>query len=121
VHGIRLKNEDIVKTMAIIGKKEQKMLLVLSENGLGKKTVLKKFRAQKRGGFGTKAMHINKKTGPLAGAIVLGEEESLIVISTHGKLIRVTLKNIPTLNRNTQGVKIMKLKKDDGVADFITF
>ena len=121
VRGIRLKNEDIVKTMAVIEKKEQKMLLVLSKNGLGKKTALKKFRAQKRGGSGTKAMHINKKTGPLAGAIVLREEENLIVISTHGKLIRVTLKNIPTLNRNTQGVKIMKLKKDDSVADFITF
>ncbi len=121
VHGIRLKKEDMVKTMAVIRKKEQKILLVLSKNGLGKKTALKKFRTQKRGGSGIKAMQINEKTGPLTGAIVLREEESLIVISTHGKLIRVALKNIPTLNRNTQGVKIMKLKKDDSVASFITF
>lgn len=121
VHGIRLKKEDMVKTMAVIKKKEQKILLVLSKNGLGKKTALKKFRTQKRGGSGIKAMQINEKTGPLTGAIVLREEESLIVISTHGKLIRVALKNIPTLNRNTQGVKIMKLKKDDSVASFITF
>jgi len=121
VHGIRLKKEDIVKTMAVIKKEEQKILLVLSKNGLGKKTMIKKFRVQKRGGSGIKAMQINEKTGPLTGAIVLREEESLIVISTHGKLIRVTLKNIPTLNRNTQGVKIMKLKKNDSVADFITF
>jgi len=121
VHGIRLKEDDIVRTMTIVSKGEKRSLLVLSENGLGKKTKVDKFRIQKRGGSGIKAMNVTKKTGDLAGAVILSEEENLIVISTHGKVIRVGLKNIPVLGRNTQGVKIMRLKEGDSVADFIIF
>jgi DNA gyrase subunit A len=121
VKAIRLRQDDVVKKMVVIQKNEDKNLLFISQKGLGKKTAISKFRTQKRGGSGIKAFKVTPKTGPLAGALVLNDEENLIVISKKGKVIRTDLKNVPLLSRNTQGVKIMKLKKDDEVADFIIF
>ena len=107
--------------MGVIRENEQKNIILISEKGLGKKTALEKFRIQKRGGSGIKAMKITNKTGPLANAMILGDEETLIIISKQGKVIRTSLKDIPLLNRNTQGVRIMRLKDGDAVADFVTF
>jgi DNA gyrase subunit A len=121
VRAIRLKEQDKVKCMTVVGKSDKKMLVLISENGLGKKTSLDKFRAQKRGGSGIKAMKVTPKTGPITSALFLSDEENLIIISKHGKVIRMTLDGIPVLGRNTQGVKIMKLKDGDSVADFIAF
>ncbi|MFA6436990.1 MAG: DNA gyrase subunit A [Candidatus Paceibacterota bacterium] len=121
VRAIRLKDQDKVKCMTVVGKSDKKMLVLISENGLGKKTSLDKFRAQKRGGSGIKAMKVTPKTGPIASALFLSDEENLIIISKHGKVIRMTLSGIPVLGRNTQGVRIMKLKDGDSVADFIAF
>jgi len=121
VRAIRLKKNDIVIEMGVIRENEQKNIILISEKGLGKKTALEKFRIQKRGGSGIKAMKITNKTGPLANAMILGDEETLIIISKQGKVIRTSLKDIPLLNRNTQGVRIMRLKDGDAVADFVTF
>jgi DNA gyrase subunit A len=123
VRGIRLREEDIVKTMGIINAAERKSsLLLIGEKGLGKKTAIAKFRRQKRGGYGIRAIKITTRTGDLAGGRILKpEEESLMIISKQGKVIRVSLGNIPLLNRNAQGVKIMRLKPGDSIADFITF
>lgn len=121
VRGIRLKEADLVKAMAVIRQDQEKELLLISEKGSGKRTLLDKFRLQKRGGSGIKAMNVTSKTGAVAAASVLRDEENLIVISSHGKVIRIGLKNIPLLGRNTQGVRVMRLKEKDSIADFITF
>ncbi|MEA2113171.1 MAG: DNA gyrase subunit A, partial [Patescibacteria group bacterium] len=119
VRGIRLKKGDKLVGMGIIGDKtEQKELkvLVITENGFGKKTDLKYYKAQKRGGTGIKTAKINEKTGNIAASHVLNPEtEDLIVISKKGQVIRMQLKSIPLLGRATQGVKIMKLNKSDKV------
>jgi len=125
VKGIRLKKGDGVVGMEVIEKrkiesKEQKpkeFLLVLTENGFGKRSDLKEYRSQSRGGAGIKTAKVNQKTGDLAASRILtGEEEDLIVISQKGQVIRTKISSIPKINRSTQGVRIMKLEPGDKVA-----
>lgn len=125
VKGISLKKDDEVVGMAVIRaqkatnkeRKAKEYLLVLSENGFGKRTALAEYRLQSRGGSGIKTANINPKTGDLVAAHLLtGEEEDLIVISQRGQVIRSKIASIPMLGRSTQGVKIMKLEEGDRVA-----
>ncbi len=116
VRGIRLKKNDFVIGMQIISDQNLK-LLVITENGSGKATGLKQFKVQKRGGSGLKAAKVTSKTGAIVTARLLrAEDEDLIVISTKGQVIRISLKDVPTLGRATQGVRIMKLETKDKVA-----
>ena len=123
VRGIRLKKDDkIVGMDMVIANSKQptansKNLLIITENGFGKKTELKHYRIQKRGGSGIKTAKITNKTGKIVAGRVLEEEsEDLIAISQKGQVIRMKLKDIRAAGRTTQGVKIMKLTKDDRVA-----
>ena len=123
VRGIKLKDaKDAVVAMDIIAKEAKDMeLLVLSENGYGKRTLLKQFKVQKRGGSGMKAMKVTPKTGSLVGALVTHEESmdnDLILTSTKGTIIRIPLKSVPLLGRVTQGVRVMKPTAGDSVAAF---
>jgi DNA gyrase subunit A len=97
--------------------KEKNYLLVVTENGYGKRTDLKEYRLQGRGGSGIKTAKITPKTGELVASRALTEEEEdLIVISQRGQVIRTNIVSIPKLSRSTQGVKIMKLEEGDKVA-----
>jgi len=122
IKGIRLKKGDEVVAVDILGTGKEKLenknyLLVVTENGYGKRTDIKEYKTQGRGGSGIKAANVTPKTGNLAAAKILtGEEEDLIVISQKGQVIRTEIKSIPTLNRATQGVRIMKLETGDNVA-----
>jgi len=91
-------------------------LLVMSANGLGKKTSLKEYKVQKRGGSGIKTAKITPKTGELIVAKIITTEEELIAMSKKGQVIRTALSGVPSLGRQTQGVSIMKLRAGDGVA-----
>jgi len=119
VRGIRLKKGDLVAGMEIVdqGDVSGKYLLVLSENGYGKRTFLKEYKRQFRGGSGIKVAQITSKTGFLKSIKVLNKEEKeLIVISQKAKVIRVKISSISKLGRVTQGVKIMRLSLGDKVA-----
>jgi len=117
VMGIRLKKGDEVVGMDVIKLKVKDYLLVVSENGYGKRTDLKEYRLQTRGGSGIKTANITDKTGDLVASKVLsGEEEDLIVISQKGQIIRTPINSISVISRSTQGVRIMKLEKGDKVA-----
>ena len=95
-------------------------LLVLSSAGYGKRTPLKEYKIQKRGGGGIKTANINAKTGSLIASRVIGEDDSeLVVISKKGQVIRIALKEIPSLGRSTLGVRIMKLRAGDSIAALI--
>jgi len=118
VKGISLKGKDKLIRMDVIGKdsKGQKVLVV-TENGFGKKTYLKNYKLQKRGGFGIKTAKLTAKTGNIvASHVIKSEQEDLIAISQKGQVIRTELKNIATLGRATQGVKVMKVNQGDKVA-----
>jgi len=121
IRGIRLKKGDEVVGMDIIGnlvsKSETKFLLVVSENGYGKRTDVKEYKIQGRGGSGIKTAQATAKTGNLVASMILtGEEEDLIVISEKGQVIRTKISTIAKLGRATQGVRIMRLDPGDKVA-----
>ncbi|MBI2462729.1 MAG: DNA gyrase subunit A [Candidatus Spechtbacteria bacterium] len=118
VHGLHVKQNDEIIGMGMIGASDKKQdILVIMENGYGKRTAIGSFKVQHRGGFGIKAANITAKTGALVSAQILKEEEDeLIVVSERGNVIRVGLKNIPHLGRVTQGVRIMRLESGDKVA-----
>ena len=89
----------------------------MSENGYGKMTKTSNFPTHKRGGIGIKAAVVTAKTGPLITVQALDAEATeILMISTKGQTIRVGLKDIPTLGRTTQGVRVMRMNDDDAVA-----
>ena len=97
---------------------EDTSLLLVTENGLGKRTQLKYYPVQKRSGLGVKVSEITKKTGKVASARILSDSNKEVVISTKdGQTIKLPInkRSIPTLTRPTQGVILMKLKSDNPV------
>lgn len=116
VRGVRLRPNDSVVGMDIVCAEEQ-TLLVISQNGYGKITKAANFPSHKRGGVGIKAAVVTAKTGPIITVQTLEEGASeAILISQAGQTIRVALKDIPTLGRTTQGVRVMRLQPSDAVS-----
>lgn len=116
VRGVRLRPNDSVVGMDIVSNNERS-LLVISEQGYGKATKVSNFPSHKRGGVGIKAAVVTAKTGPIIDVRTLEEDASeILIISKKGQTIRVGLKDIPTLGRTTQGVRIMKLGDSDAVS-----
>ena len=116
VRGIRLKANDQVVGMDIVDD-DSTNLLVISENGYGKSTRVANFPSHNRGGVGIKAAVVTQKTGPVIAAKTLEQSDGeVLLISSKGQAIRVGLKDIPTLGRTTQGVRIMRLSGDDKIA-----
>jgi len=122
VKGILIKKDDELVSMEIIQAKWKNQnakteLLVVTENGYGKKTDVKQFKVQHRGGSGIKAAQVTGKTGKLVMAKILEpDEHDLIAISDKGQTIRTALASVSLLGRATQGVRIMKLEPGDKVA-----
>ncbi len=116
VRGIRLRPKDEIVGMDVIRDEGQK-LLVMSANGYGKATLAKNFPSHKRGGVGIRVAGVTEKTGPIVAVHTLDPlAKEVIMMSTKGQAIRVAVKEIPTLGRAAQGVRIMKLNDGDAVA-----
>lgn len=116
VRGVRLRPNDTVVGMDIVDD-DARSLLVISEKGYGKVTKVANFPSHKRGGVGIKAAVVTAKTGPIISVRTLEPEASeVLLISNNGQAIRVGLKDIPTLGRTTQGVRVMRLTGDDAVS-----
>ena len=117
VRGIRLKGDDVVVRMDISEKavKDENLdLLVVMENGFGKRTGIKEYRLQGRGGTGIKTAKINSKTGKIVGARLINNKDldrDMIIISEKGQVIRLPLKSVSHLGRATQGVRLMRFKE----------
>jgi len=126
VRGMKLRSDDIVVGMDVISpdlvKKKVFELLVISENGLGKKTEIDEYKVQGRGGSGIKTMEVTEKTGPIIEARVINntEGEDIMLISMKGQVVRTPLKTIPTLGRATQGVRVMRFKESNDKVASIT-
>ncbi|MFH0853378.1 MAG: DNA gyrase subunit A [bacterium] len=124
VRGIRVKAGDGVAGMDIIpsGKvATNEQLLVVMENGYGKRTSIKNYKVQGRGGSGIRTANITKKTGEIIAAFIVNaklEKEDLICMSEKGQVIRLPLKSVSVLGRDTQGVRIMRFSEEaDKVAN----
>lgn len=106
--------------VANMAQHKEAAMLVLSEHGFGKKTALRQYRLQRRGGSGVKTMRLTAKTGKLVSAhIVTPAFEEIIATSRKGQTIRTPLSGIPVLGRQTQGVRIMNVAKEDQIASLI--
>ncbi len=123
VRGMRLKSGDEIAGMDLVtdGKAEaNEQLLVVMANGFGKRTPLKEYKVQGRGGSGIRTAKITDKTGKaVAGFIVNAklEQNDIIIISNKGQVIRTPLKSVSVLGRDTQGVRIMRFNNvNDKVA-----
>jgi DNA gyrase subunit A len=119
VTGMKMKKGDILVGSSVIDKEAQTgEYLVMTKNGYGKKTKLKEYKVQKRGGSGIKTVQVTGKTGELMASMVTvaGRQEEIIAISKQGQIIRISLNEIPTLGRQTQGVRIMKMREGDSIA-----
>ena len=91
-------------------------LLIVSENGLGKRTYLDEFTVQNRGGKGVKCYKITEKTGNVVGVKAVNDDHEIMMITTEGVIIQLRMEDISTLGRITSGVKMMNLEEDVKVA-----
>lgn len=116
VRGVRLRPNDRVVGMDIVTSDDQ-TLLVISEQGFGKRTKVTNFPSHKRGGVGIKAAIVTAKTGPIISVQTIDPTMTdAILVSQNGQTIRISLKDIKLLGRTTQGVTIMRLGDNDAVS-----
>jgi len=116
VRGILLVNDEVV-SMNLINNKTDDLLLSVMENGMGKKTKVSAWKVQGRGGVGIKAADVTEKTGKIVTAeIIKPEDDGLVLTSDKGQLIKISLKDVPALQRQTQGVRLMNMKAGEKVA-----
>lgn len=121
VTGMRIKKDDQIISMDVINKEvdvKNLEVLVITENGLGKKSKLSDYKIQKRSGSGIKTLKVTPKTGKIVSMSILNssEEHDLVLISRTGQTIRTPLNAVSTLGRATQGVRVMRLEEGDKVA-----
>jgi DNA gyrase subunit A len=121
VWGIRPDKGDYIVGAAIVNK--DCLLLVAGEEGIGKRTSFEEYRLQGRGGKGIITMKTNKKTGGVAGALTVRDEDELMLITNKGKMVRTRIKEIRETGRNAQGVKLIDLRAGEvlqGIAPVIS-
>ncbi|KPJ85921.1 DNA gyrase subunit A [Parcubacteria bacterium SG8_24] len=123
VRGIRLKKDDVVVGMDAVvqDKKVQSAfeLLTVMKNGYGKRTSLTQYKRQGRGGSGIRTAHVTQKTGRIVSALVINAKDvtDMLVVSDRGQIIRLPVKSVSVLGRDTQGVRVMRFREDgDGVS-----
>lgn len=115
VRGVRLRPGDTVVGMDVVSPETQ--LLVVMENGYGKRTKVDQFATHARGGVGIKAGVVTDKTGKTVDVRAIESvDDDLVIVSTNGQVIRLPLKEISLIGRATQGVRIMRMKEGDKVA-----
>jgi DNA gyrase subunit A len=110
------KGDSIIGADAIGPSDAEGFLLTMGANGLGKKTPLKEYKVQKRGGSGIITTKVTPKTGKVMVARVVSAATELVAMSQKGQVIRVELASVPAIGRSTQGVSIMKLRAEDKLA-----
>ncbi len=124
VAAMKLTKGDLIVSAEVLknGEKEREVLIV-TEHGYGKATPAKEYKTQKRGGSGIKTAKITSKTGDIVrGLVITGEERlegELVIMSKKGQVIKLPLKDVPTLGRQTQGVRVMKMRTGDVIASVV--
>ena len=113
VRGIHLKEDDVAVCMDIAVDEEK--LLVISENGFGKRTPISEYKLQTRGGVGLITYKISEKTGKLVGATLCKEDDELMLINSNGVVIRINVADISITSRSTMGVTLMRTENDEKV------
>ena len=113
VKGITIAKDQLVISMIISHEGDTDDILIATENGYGKRTKIDEFSLQKRAGKGNIAVKTSDRNGNVIGALKVKENDDLMLITDHGTLARTSIKDISQLGRNTQGVRLQKLGKDE--------
>ena len=108
-------DQDFVVGM-VCPESDQESILVVSENGYGKRTLVEDYRITNRGGKGVKTLNITEKTGDLIGLVRVNDDEDLMITTKNGIMIRMPVEGIRVMCRATQGVRVIKLKKGEVIA-----
>ena len=114
VIGMNLSDEDEIIGMQLQSQGDS--LLIVSENGLGKRTYLNEFNVQNRGGKGIKCYKVTEKTGNVVGVKAVTDENEIMMISTEGIIIQLRMQDISTLGRVTSGVKMIDMEEGVKIA-----
>jgi len=113
VKGISLSGNDEVVGVVVL--KKEGSLLTVTENGYGKRTEVSEYKLQNRGGKGAIAIKTSKRNGKVVGALQVMDNDEVMLIANSGKVIRMTVDTIRIIGRNTQGVRLINLNKDEKV------
>jgi DNA gyrase subunit A len=117
------KGDEIVSADVFAKGGKDREILVVTEDGYGKATPAKEYKVQNRGGSGIKTVKVTEKTGKVVCGIVISLEErkegELVIMSKKGQVIKLPLKDVPTLGRDTQGVRVMKMRAGDQIASVV--
>ncbi|MBE7415858.1 MAG: DNA gyrase subunit A [Deltaproteobacteria bacterium] len=114
VKGIKLDEGDRVVSMETV--EENSTVLTVTENGHGKRTEFAEYRGQGRGGSGLINIKITDKNGPVAGIVKVTDADELMISTSSGKIIRIAMKDVPVIGRNTQGVRLMDIEKGEHIS-----
>lgn len=115
VRGITLKKDDKVIGLEVIG--GEATVLTITENGFGKRTSSEEYRVQSRGGKGTINIKCTQRNGKVVAIKIVSGEDQLMLITSDGNIIRMRVNEISTIGRNTQGLRIVRLKENTKVVD----
>jgi DNA gyrase subunit A len=118
VKGISLRSDDEVVSGVVIEEQGPNNVLTVSEYGFGKRTPLDQYRLQSRGGKGIISMKPSSKTGTVLGAMMVNEEDQIIILTSENKMIRIAVNEIRVCNRAAQGVKLVSMDNGGGVVCF---
>jgi len=114
VRGIKIRGSD--ELIGMVRANEKKSILTVTKNGFGKRTEVSDYRVIKRGGVGVINIKITEKNGAVACISSVTDDDGLMFITRNGITIRMAAKDISTIGRNTQGVRVMRLGSDDELA-----
>ena len=112
VRGMRLKDDEFIKSLVVI-EDDVREILIACENGFGKRTFIEEFNTQNRGGGGVIAIKTSERNGALVRATKVDPEDDIILISDKGTLVRTPVEHVASAGRNTQGVTLIRLSKDE--------
>ena len=116
VKAIKLKSEEDEVIGMICVEPDKADILVVSENGFGKRSAISDYRITNRGGQGVKTINLTEKTGNLIALLDVTDEDNLMIITKSGLTIRMEVASLRVMGRNTQGVKLINLRSDDAIA-----
>ena len=116
VRGVRLGKGDIVVGLLVV-KRQDISVLVVTEKGYGKRSDINDYRITRRGGKGVITVRTSDKVGKLIAMMEVNDNDELVIISTKGMVIRQSVKDIRIMGRATQGVRVIRLKDADSIAD----
>ena len=115
VIGMRLRQNDEVVDMIVTREDEKTTLLTVSSNGFGKRTRINAYRLTGRGVSGVTNLKVNEKTGEVVSVKEVKDDDELILVTKNGYVIRIDVKQVSIIGRNTQGVRLIRLEPDDRV------